>query len=116
MVKDGQAVVYRQYLSGCADTQDQYLFSEAQAKAQKLGFWNQENPTMPWDYRRGKRSDSQQSSEASQYPLQSTTASSPTPLVSPSQRRTIDPETSTEKMCIEDKSQFSSIKTFLLGY
>jgi micrococcal nuclease len=50
MVKDGQAVVYRQYLSGCADTQDQYLFSEAQAKAQKLGFWNQENPTMPWDY------------------------------------------------------------------
>ncbi len=25
MVKDGQAVVYRQYLSGCAATKDQYL-------------------------------------------------------------------------------------------
>jgi micrococcal nuclease len=30
MVKDGQAVVYRQYLSGCAATKDQYLQAEAQ--------------------------------------------------------------------------------------
>lgn len=52
MVKDGQAVVYRQYLSGCAATKDQYLQAEAQAKKQRLGFWNQQSPVMPWDYRR----------------------------------------------------------------
>jgi micrococcal nuclease len=56
MVKDGQAVVYRQYLDGCAATQDQYLQAETQARQKKLGFWNQQSPTMPWDYRRGKRS------------------------------------------------------------
>ena len=60
MVKDGQAVVYRQYLSGCAATKDQYLQAQAQAKKQRLGFWNQKSPVMPWDYRRGKRSSSSQ--------------------------------------------------------
>ncbi len=58
MVKDGQAVVYRQYLSGCAATKDQYLQAEVQAKKQRLGFWNQQSPVMPWDYRRGKSSSS----------------------------------------------------------
>ena len=81
MVKEGQAVVYQDYLSGCADTQDQYLATEAQAKAQRLGFWNQDNPVMPWDYRRGKRSDNQPSSGAT--PPQPT-ASSPTPTASTS--------------------------------
>lgn len=60
MVRDGQAVVYRQYLSGSAATKDQYLQAEAQAKKQRLGFWNQKSPVMPWDYRRGKRSSSSQ--------------------------------------------------------
>ncbi|WP_028954526.1 thermonuclease family protein [Synechocystis sp. PCC 7509] len=60
MVKDGQAVVYRQYLSGCAATKDQYLQAEVQAKKQRLGFWNQKSPVMPWDYRRGKRSSNPQ--------------------------------------------------------
>lgn len=46
MVKEGIAVVYTQYLSGCSETQDQYLAAEAQAKAQHLGFWNQANPMM----------------------------------------------------------------------
>lgn len=40
MVKDGQAVVYRQYLDGCAATKDRYLQAETQAKKQRLGFWN----------------------------------------------------------------------------
>jgi micrococcal nuclease len=79
MVKEGQAVVYRDYLSGCADTQDQYLAAEAQAKAQRLGFWNQDNPVMPWDYRTGKRSPNQPSSTPPQ-----PTASSPTPTASTS--------------------------------
>ena len=60
MIKDGQAVVYRQYLSGCAATKDQYLQAEAQAKKQRLGFWNQKSPVMPWDYRRRKSSSSSQ--------------------------------------------------------
>lgn len=54
MIKAGMAVVYRQYIDGCAATKDQYLQAEAGAKAQRLGFWNQTSPMMPWDFRRGK--------------------------------------------------------------
>nr|WP_199298278.1 MULTISPECIES: thermonuclease family protein [unclassified Trichocoleus] len=55
MVQEGQAVVYRHYLSGCAATQNQYLRAEAQAKQKKLGFWNQSKAVMPWDFRRGQQ-------------------------------------------------------------
>lgn len=55
MVQEGQAVVYRQYLKGCDRTKDQFLQAEADAKSQKLGFWNQSQPVMPWDFRRGKK-------------------------------------------------------------
>jgi micrococcal nuclease len=55
MVQEGQAVVYRQYLKGCDSTKEQFLQAEADAKQQKLGFWNQSQPTMPWDFRRGKK-------------------------------------------------------------
>lgn len=48
MVTESQAVVYRQYLDGCTE---QYLQAEASAKQQRLSFWNQENPTMPSDFR-----------------------------------------------------------------
>jgi micrococcal nuclease len=41
MVTQGQAVVYTQYLSGCAATQNQYLQAENQAKQQRLGLWSQ---------------------------------------------------------------------------
>ncbi len=64
MVKEGQAVVYRQYLSGCAATQNQLLQAEAQAKQKKLGFWNQPKPVMPWDFRRGGTSASNQPSSS----------------------------------------------------
>ena len=60
MVKEGQAVVYRQYLNGCTATKDQYLQAEAQAKKQRLGFCNQQSPVMPWNYRRGERSSNPQ--------------------------------------------------------
>jgi len=56
MVEAGQAVIYRQYLNGCSATKEQYLQAEAEAKAQRLGYWNQSNPVMPWDFRRGVRS------------------------------------------------------------
>ena len=58
MVKEGQAVVYPQHLSGCSDLCQQLLQAESQAKQKRLGFWNQENPVMPWDFRRGRRSGS----------------------------------------------------------
>ena len=70
MVKDGQAVVYRQYLQGCAATKDQYLQAEAQAKQRRLGFWNQKSPVMPWDYRRRKSSSSSQAPNKVSPPVQ----------------------------------------------
>jgi micrococcal nuclease len=79
MVREGQAVVYTQYIDNCAATKDQYLAAEAQAKAQRLGFWNQDNPVMPWDFRRGKRSNNQPSSGATP---QQPTSQIPTPAAS----------------------------------
>jgi micrococcal nuclease len=55
MVTQGQAVVYTQYLSGCAATQNQYLQAENQAKQQRLGLWSQANPLMPWDFRHSQK-------------------------------------------------------------
>ncbi|MBD0261847.1 MAG: thermonuclease family protein [Tolypothrix sp. Co-bin9] len=54
MVQEGQAVVYRQYLKGCTTSKNQFIKAEATAKQQKLGFWNQPKPLMPWDFRQGK--------------------------------------------------------------
>lgn len=55
MVAQGQAAVYPQYLSGCAGNQNQYLQAENQAKQQRLGFWSQANPVMPWNFRQGRK-------------------------------------------------------------
>ena len=55
MVAEGQAVVYRQYLSGCLDSKDNFLNAESKAKNQKLGFWSQSNPIMPWEFRKMNR-------------------------------------------------------------
>jgi micrococcal nuclease len=52
LVQEGQAVVYPQYLKECPELRDRLLSAEASAKAQRLGFWEQSNPVMPWDYRR----------------------------------------------------------------
>lgn len=75
MVKSGQAVVYRQYLDACASTQDQYLQAEAEAKAQRLGFWNQFSPTMPWDFRRGTTARSKPSAKPSSTSTKTTSSS-----------------------------------------
>jgi micrococcal nuclease len=58
IVQEGQAAVYRQYLSGCPDLRDRLLKAEASAQARRLGFWAQTNPVMPWDFRRGVRTSS----------------------------------------------------------
>ncbi len=71
MVKEGEAVVYRQYLSGCSATKDQYLQAEAQARQKRLGFWNQKSPVMPsWDYQRRKSSSSSQAPNKVSPPVQ----------------------------------------------
>jgi micrococcal nuclease len=55
LVQEGQAAVYRQYLSGCPDLRDRLLKAEASAKARRLGLWAQSNPVMPWDFRKAAR-------------------------------------------------------------
>lgn len=55
MVQEGRAVVYRQYLDGCAATRDRYLQVEQQARQRQLAFWSQSNPVMPWDWRSGNQ-------------------------------------------------------------
>lgn len=55
MVSEGHAVVYTQFLRSCPGTEDALLAAEAQAQQQRLNFWNQPNPVMPWDYRRSNR-------------------------------------------------------------
>jgi micrococcal nuclease len=53
LVAEGQAVVYPEYFDNCAATREQYLTAESNARAQRLAFWSEENPTLPWEWRRG---------------------------------------------------------------
>jgi micrococcal nuclease len=53
LVAEGYAVVYQDYLGGCAPNQQAYLQAEANAQAHQLNFWSQANPILPWDFRRG---------------------------------------------------------------
>lgn len=55
VVQEGHAVVYPQYLSGCPTLRNQLLQAEQQARSQRLNFWSQPNPVMPWVYRQQKR-------------------------------------------------------------
>ncbi|WP_126148349.1 thermonuclease family protein [Synechococcus elongatus] len=53
LVREGQAVVYRQYLQNC--DRNQYLPAELEAKQRRSGFWRSGSPIMPWDFRRAQR-------------------------------------------------------------
>lgn len=54
-VKRGMAWAYRQYLS------DQSIIQlEQSAQSQKIGLWADSNPTPPWEFRHGKKSNSSQ--------------------------------------------------------
>jgi micrococcal nuclease len=55
LVQEGQAVVYREYLSACPELRERLLKAEANAKSRRIGFWNQASPILPADFRRGKR-------------------------------------------------------------
>jgi endonuclease YncB( thermonuclease family) len=55
LVQEGQAFVYRQYLSGC--DAKAYLEAEERASLARLGVWHVKGGiTRPWDFRRGRRS------------------------------------------------------------
>lgn len=111
MVKSGQAVVYRQYLSACTSTQDQYLRAEAQAKAQRLGFWEQAAPIMPWDYRHGKVAKSSKPVTPTSRPVSKPTLSTPSPepsVASTSKTSTTQSSTSSSSKGDYDCSDFST--------
>jgi len=57
MVQRGKAVIYDRYFDACSDRKKQFLQAEQRAKSSNLGFWSQPN-VMPWEYRRGERASS----------------------------------------------------------
>jgi micrococcal nuclease len=79
LVQEGQAVVYRQYLSGCPELRDRLLAAEASAKSRRLGLWAQANPVMPWDYRRSHSSQSNATSQSQKPKSNSLPLRSPVP-------------------------------------
>lgn len=56
LVQEGMAVVYTQYLDGCPDSREQLLSAEQAARSARRGFWAQDNPVMPWEWRQGSSS------------------------------------------------------------
>jgi micrococcal nuclease len=55
LLREGFAVAYRFHLQG--KYRQRYITAEAIAKRQKLQFWSQPEPEMPWEYRRRMRGD-----------------------------------------------------------
>jgi len=50
MVAEGYAWAYRQYLD--RPHASEYISLEEQARAKRLGLWQQNNPQPPWEFRR----------------------------------------------------------------
>lgn len=50
MVKRGYAWAYRQYLK--RPYASEYIEAEGQARARRLGLWQDTNPTPPWEFRK----------------------------------------------------------------
>lgn len=54
MVQNGMAVSYPQYLKNCPQMSNAIVQAEQSAKQRKIGFWQQANPQMPYNYRRSR--------------------------------------------------------------
>ncbi|NET31418.1 MAG: thermonuclease family protein [Cyanothece sp. SIO1E1] len=52
MVQEGQAMVPAN-VAGCISVYDRYVQVEAEARQQRIGYWDQDSPRMPWDFRNG---------------------------------------------------------------
>ncbi|CDN12086.1 COG1525: Micrococcal nuclease (thermonuclease) homologs [Richelia intracellularis] len=63
MVEEPMAVVYRKYLSGCNNTANQFLQSEARGKENSLAFWHQSHPVMLHIARKSKYTPQQEISK-----------------------------------------------------
>jgi endonuclease YncB( thermonuclease family) len=61
-VKRGMAWVYKQYASDPA-----YFAAEDEARKAKVGLWSQPNPTPPWEFRHGGKSQSVGDSDLKKY-------------------------------------------------
>jgi micrococcal nuclease len=57
MVAEGWAWAYTQYLD--RPHASEYLQAEEQARAKRLGLWQQSNPQPPWEFRKGLRKGKQ---------------------------------------------------------
>jgi endonuclease YncB( thermonuclease family) len=53
MVAEGWAWAYRQYLD--TPYASEFIGSEEQARAKRLGLWQQNNPQPPWEFRKSLR-------------------------------------------------------------
>jgi endonuclease YncB( thermonuclease family) len=51
LVAEGHAVIYPEYFGECAATQGAYTEAQEAAQEERLNFWNQDNPLMPWLFR-----------------------------------------------------------------
>ena len=52
----GHAWVYRKYMGDLSYTdQKAYLAAESNARQERIGLWQEKNPTPPWDWRKAKR-------------------------------------------------------------
>ena len=55
-ITTGMAWWYRKYANEQSpEDQRRYEFAEKEAKAKKVGLWQDKNPTPPWEFRRTKR-------------------------------------------------------------
>ncbi|NJN87624.1 MAG: thermonuclease family protein, partial [Leptolyngbyaceae cyanobacterium SL_7_1] len=68
LVAEGHAAVYRDYLDGCPENRDRYLQAETLAQQERMGFWQQENPVLPWEFRRANRNASSTESTTAELP------------------------------------------------
>ena len=55
-VTTGMAWWYRKYANEQSpEDQGRYEFAEQEAKAKKVGLWQDKNPTPPWEFRKANR-------------------------------------------------------------
>ncbi|MBE9224040.1 thermonuclease family protein [Phormidium sp. LEGE 05292] len=80
MVREGYAIIYPQYFSGCNASRGEYQQAEAGARQNRLAFWSQPSPIMPWDFRAGRRTPQQPVARPTTAP---TTQTAATPLREP---------------------------------
>jgi len=59
MVAEGYAWAFRQYLD--SHHASEYIRAEEQARAKRLGLWQQINPQPPWEFRRSLRKENRAS-------------------------------------------------------